>query len=251
MPALSSLILLALTQLAAGPEELDSARHWMAANAAYDAGDWQASIENYEALLARDYDSGFLQYNLGNALLRNGELGRAISALRRAQARLPRNQDVLVNLEFARRSAMDDLEPPAPAAVPRTLFFWHYALSRDELWRVAIVSNLLFWVLFLIRIFLRRRSEALRWTLVLALVVLAGSGGSLAAHALMPLRVAVVLPQELNVYSGPRSDTEVRFKLHAGSEVRLLKHLDEWLRIALPDGEQGWIEARYAQTLDH
>lgn len=259
MLAHTTLLLLALLQPAeptvpasatlGGPEELDSARRLMAANAAYEAGEWQASIDSYEALLERGYDSGLLQYNLGNALLRNGELGRAISALRRARAQLPRNQEVQQNLEFARRSAKDDLLPPEPALVAKTLFFWHYALGPRELWRVAILSNLLFWALLLIRILVRRRLEAVRLALVVTVAVFVASGGSLAARALLPLRVAVVLPPELNVYSGARSDTEVRFRLHAGSEVRLLERLDDWLRIALPDGEQGWIEARYSETL--
>jgi SH3-like domain-containing protein len=62
--------------------------------------------------------------------------------------------------------------------------------------------------------------------------------------------VAVVVPREVDVRSGLRDDTVLRFKLHAGSEVVVREERDGWLRIALPDGEQGWIEAAAAEVVE-
>ena len=76
-----------------------------------------------------------------------------------------------------------------------------------------------------------------------------GSVGSLVAGVVAPTRVAVVVPQEIDVYSGTDRESVVRFKLHAGTEVRLAAERDDWLRIELPDGQQGWIEREHADVV--
>jgi SH3-like domain-containing protein len=46
-----------------------------------------------------------------------------------------------------------------------------------------------------------------------------------------------------------RTDAVVRFVLHGGSEVRVEVESDDWLRVALPDGQQGWLERRYLEIV--
>lgn len=219
------------------------------ANDAYDAGQYQVSIENYEALLEQAFDQGLLHYNLGNAFLRQGELGRAISSYLRARLRLPRNRDIRANLEFARESRKDDLAPPQVSGISRALFFWHYTLSRSELWQIMLFSNLLFWGLLAAAVFFLPHSELLRWTVVGVLIPLMATAGSLLVHRMAASVVVVVVPPEVNVHSGTSADTEVRFQLHAGSEVRWVEQIGEWIRIDLPDGEQGWIDSRHAEIV--
>ncbi len=219
------------------------------ANAAYEAGDYPTAVRLYRSLIERGHDSGFLHFNLGNAYLRNGELGRAIAAYRRSWLRLPRDEDVQANLEFARKTTQDALAAPGPSAVTSTLFFWHYGLSLAELQRAALALNALFWGVLALRLW-RRQSEVLRWTTFLILLPLIAVLASLAVRVVEPQRVAVVVPQEINAQSGPGEDAVVRFKLHAGSEVALRGRRDGWLRIALPDGQQGWIEAEHAEIVE-
>lgn len=227
----------------------DPARLFVLANDAYQAGEYDRAAELYRRILERGIDTGHLHYNLGNAYLRGGELGRAIAAYRRSQLRLPRDEDVRANLEFARRTTRDALEPPSPSPVVSTLFFWHYGLSLGELATATVVGNLLLWGLLAARL-LGRGREALRWLTIAVLVPLLAVGGSLALRLAQPRRVAVVLPQEVAAQSGPGADAVVRFKLHAGTEVRVRDQRDGWLRISLPDGQQGWIEARWAEVVE-
>lgn len=226
----------------AGPET------FLEANAAYEANEYARAVELYRRLVEAGFDAGQLHYNLGNALLRNGELGRAIASYRRAWLRLPRDEDVRANLEFARQTTQDALAAPGPSAVTRALLFWHYGMSLAELKWAALAFNLLFWLLLTIRL-VKRRSEVLRWLTVALLIPLIAVTLSLGARWLAPQRVAVVVPQEVNAHSGPARDDVVRFKLHAGTEVELRDRRDGWLRISLPDGQQGWIEASYAEIV--
>jgi tetratricopeptide (TPR) repeat protein len=232
----------------AGGAATAAAETFVHANAAYDSGDYRRAAELYEELLRAGAENGHLLYNLGNAYLRSGELGRAVAAYRRSQALLPRDQDVAANLAFARRSAKDAVPAPGPSPVAATLVFWHYSLSRAELLRLAVGFNLLFWGLLALRL-AAPGSEAMRWLAGAALVLLLATGGSLLVRLAAPARLAVILPQEVDVHSGTGASSVVRFKLHAGCEVRLIERRDGWLRIALPDGEQGWIEERHALAI--
>ncbi|HVS65164.1 MAG TPA: tetratricopeptide repeat protein [Thermoanaerobaculia bacterium] len=219
---------------------VDAAELFVEANRWYDAGEYGKAVVAYSTLIARGVAGPAVHYNLGNALLRDGRLGAAIAAYRRAKVLSPRDADLDANLRFARASARDALEPPAPGAVRRTLFFWHYSLSASETLRLAVLANLVLFAALSLRLS-RRGSEPLRWVAVIAGVVLLALVGSLVCRWALPLRVAVILPAEVEAFSGTGADTVVRFRLHAGTEVRAVETSGDWVRIALPNGEQGWV----------
>lgn len=226
----------------------DASTLFAAAASAYDAGDYGTAITSFRQILATGLENGHVYYDLGNAYLRNGELGRAIASYRRAETYRPRGQDVRANLDFARKSTKDALTPPEPSEVFSTLFFWHYRLGRGELAVVVLVLNLLFWGSLALRL-LRPASEAWRWISVSFLVLLLLTAGSLAIHRFLPTQVAVVVPQEIAAHNGPAEEEVVRFKLHAGTEVLVADRRDGWLRVELPDGQQGWIPADGAEVV--
>jgi tetratricopeptide (TPR) repeat protein len=232
----------------AAPEDIDPGTVFVQANTAYEEGAYPQAVRLYQQLLAADVENGHLHYNLGNAYLRNGELGRAIASYRRAEAFRPRDQDVQANLSFARKSTKDALTPPDPSEVFSTLFFWHYGLSRSELATVVLVLNLLFWGGLALRL-RYRGSEILRWTNGCLLLLLLLTGASLLAHTAFPQQVAVIVPQEVSAHTGPDAETVVRFKLHAGTEVRVADAREDWLRVQLPDGQQGWVAREQAEVV--
>ncbi len=222
---------------------------FVGANAAYEGGNYSRAIELYSQVRTEGFDSGHLHYNLGNSYLRNGELGRAIASYRRATRRLPRDEDVRANLQFARQSTKDALAPPERSPVLSTLAFWHYGLSPAELEVVVLVLNLLFWTVWTLRLF-HSDSEVLRWMFMLLLVLVVVTLASLVIHRVFPGSVAVIIPQEIEAHTGPDAESVVRFRLHAGTEVRIRDRRPGWLRISLPDGQQGWIDESWAEVVE-
>ncbi len=226
----------------------DPVETFVTANAAYERGDYAQAAALYGRLLDGGRRSGALHYNHGNALLRDGQLGAAVAAYRRALALEPRNQDAAANLLFSRRSARDAIEPPAPSPALRTLFFWHWSASRAELVRAGALLSWLFFGLLVLR---RRRRQ---WA---GLVPAAGAvlglwlalAGSLLVHALRPSRVAVILPPEIEVHSGTDRESVVRFRLHAGTELRAGERRGAWQQVLLPDGQQGFVETRHVAVV--
>jgi hypothetical protein len=228
--------------------EHEAGEIFVRANTAYEERDYEQAIRLYGLLLESHFDNGHLHYNLGNALLRNGELGRAIASYRRGLGLLPRDEDVLANLAFARTSRKDAIAPPETSVLVSTLFFWHQGLSPTELETAVLILNLLFWSTWAFRLF-HRDSEVLRWTFILLLILLVATGGSLVAHRAFPARIAVVVPQEISAHTGPEEGSVVRFKLHAGTEVKVEDRRGSWLRISLPDGQKGWVEEAWVEVV--
>jgi tetratricopeptide (TPR) repeat protein len=228
--------------------EPDPGEIFVRANTAYEERDYDQAIRLYGLLLESRFDNGHLHYNLGNALLRNGELGRAIASYRRGLRLLPRDEDVRANLAFARKSRKDAIAPPETSVLVSTLFFWHQGLNPTELETAVLILNLLFWSTWMFRLF-HRDSEVLRWTFILLLVLLIATAGSVVAHRAFPARIAVVVPQEINAHTGPEEGSVVRFKLHAGTEVEVDDRRGSWLRISLPDGQRGWLEEAWVELV--
>jgi tetratricopeptide (TPR) repeat protein len=219
-----------------------------AANTAYSEERYQEAAEGYRGLIDAGLDHSKLWYNLGNAQLRAGDLGPAIASLLRARARSPRDSEIAANLAFARSSVRDAIAPPEPGEVAGALFFWRYALSASETWWLVLASMIVAGALLAL-LQTRRDSDVLRWATCFALALLLAAAASLASYRFRPRDVAVVLPLEVEVYSGTRVDTVVRFKLHAGSEVAVTDIQNDWVRIELPDGEQGWLQAEQVEVV--
>ena len=230
------------------PTRQQATEQFLGANRAYEAGDYPQAIAGYEALLTKGAGGASVHYNLGNAYLRNGELGKAIASFRRSRNLAPRDGDVRANLEFARQTTRDALAPPEPSPVLSNLLFWHYGLSRSELATVLIFVNLLFWIVAALRLY-HQRSETLRWVSIGSLLLLLAFGTSVFGRQVLSSPVAVVVPQEIEALTAPDTEAVVRFKLHAGTEVLVAEQRQGWVRITLPDGQQAWIEAAWAEIV--
>jgi hypothetical protein len=223
-----------------------AAEIFLNANAAYEDSDYAAAAAGYQRLVREGFDDGRVQFNLGNALLRRGELGRAIAAYRRSQAARPRDEDVRANLDFARQSTKDAIAPPEPSEVLSTLFFWHFRLSHRELVFVLLAVNLVFWAVLGFGLIWPGR-ELIRWTSLTLLLVLLTLATSLFVHRFLDRPVAVIVPQEVAAHTAPDETSVIRFKLHAGTELRVQDERQGWVRVSLPDGQQGWVGEEWVE----
>lgn len=233
-------IKLPLVELSGGLSPALAAEVFLEANAAYKAGAWAKAAAGYSQLVREGFDDGRIQFNLGNSLLRNGELGRAIASYLRSRAQLPREEDVQANLSFARQSTKDAIAPPEPSEVLSTLFFWHYRLSHRELALGLLAVNLIFWATLGLGLVWPGR-ELIRWSSLVLLLLLLTLATSLVLHRFLDRPVAVIVPQEVAAHTAPDEASVVRFKLHAGTELRVQDQRPGWVRVSLPDGQQGWV----------
>jgi tetratricopeptide (TPR) repeat protein len=203
-----------------------------AANRLYEQQQYAEAARAYEALLT-NRPAAAVWFNLGNARLQSGEVGRAIAAYRHALRLEPRARDAAANLVTARGRAGQ----PAPPAE-----FLQRWLSPDE-WAFALLAAVVAWLgLQAARELLpalRRRTAALVWTLG-ALAGLLALGAFVVGVSLRGER-AVVVAREAAVRFGPVEESQAAFTLADGAEVRVLARRPGWAQVRDGAGRTGWM----------
>lgn len=217
------------------------AHQFIEALKAYKAGDFPAAVAGFEAVARKGVRNGDLYYNLGNAHLKNNDLGRAILWYERAARLIPGDPDLTFNLEYARSLAKDAAEETSPSLV-RIFFFWKYQLSARTVIVLAVGANLVFWCLAIAWRLTGKR--VLRRTAILVLipgVVFALTAGFNYYEA-ANIRQGIILPEAVSVRSGWEQNSTELFVLHAGAKVQVVKTADDHLLIRFPKDKIGWIE---------
>jgi tetratricopeptide (TPR) repeat protein len=82
-----------------------------AANEAYQAGDYRAAIEQYQALLDQGYYSPALYHNLGNAWYQIGRPGMAVLNYQRGLDLAPSDRGFRQNMELIREGFAEPIVP--------------------------------------------------------------------------------------------------------------------------------------------
>lgn len=215
-------------------------------NQAYQDGDWAAAIQAYEAVQDGGFNSAGLEYNLGNAYFKSGELGRAILHWERALARAPGDADTRANLELARSLTVDAIEPLPTFWLFSAGSWWMDLFPRGVL--IALVgaawlatgAGAVVWIL--------ARTDLVRglgrWSVIAGGAVVVVLGTTLLAGELgigRPER-GVILVEAVAVRSAPAQDDDLTlFEIHEGTRVRLDETTGEWAEVVLDDGKVGWV----------
>ena len=148
---------LAITADAQGPAATDLMAE---ANARYDREEYAEAAQLYESLVGDGYHDTALYYNLGNAHLGNGDLGRAVLNYLRAREVSPRDPDVWANLELARELTVDRIAAERGSILESVSYAGLRLLNRGELGLLALgmwfvcgvaIGGLLIWRAFPMR----------------------------------------------------------------------------------------------------
>ncbi len=218
------------------------ARRFLDAVVAYEKGEYQAAVDGFEELAEKGAPTPDLGYDLGNAYLKLGDLGRAILWYERAARLAPGDPDVRYNLELA-RSRTRDAAPSESTDWSRLLFFWRGHLATRTLWLLAAGLNALFWAALALRLFLRRRGLHRFGAVCLALALLLGLSAAVDAMDPATRNLGIVLPGELPVRAGIAPESTELFRLHAGARVRVERSETGHLRIRFGEDKVGWVPA--------
>ncbi|BBO83822.1 hypothetical protein DSCO28_43880 [Desulfosarcina ovata subsp. sediminis] len=236
-----TLWVLLLLNLPVGAWGTEDAHTFMDGTAAYQKGDWPAAIDAFQRLADSGIDNGLLFYNLGNAYLKNDDVGHAILWYERALKRTPGNPDLHFNYNYALTLTRDE---PGEKESPllRILFFWKYQLSTATVRWAALLLNAALWTA--LAVLAVRKKRLLRpSTLLTAAAALIFTATAIfnyieAAH----MHDAVILPQEVAVRSGFTDTATQLFVLHAGTRVRVERDSGDYRLIRYTDDKIGWVK---------
>lgn len=217
------------------------ARTFLKGVEAYREGGYGAAVQAFESLAETGVQNPHLYYNLGNACLKNGDLGPAILWYERALKLAPDDPDLNFNHAYAVSLVKDEREDSA-APLYRILFFWRRLLSPNATAVVALTFNGLFWLVLTVR-FIRRKKplKGIAVPLLLAAMIFTATAFYNYYEAAY-LREGIVLPEQISVRSGLSEAATELFVLHAGAKVEIQGQKDGFYRIYFSEGKIGWVK---------
>ena len=235
-------------------QEPSAAEMMAVANLRFERGEYAEAAQQYEALIGLGYRDPSVYYNLGNAYMEDGDLGRAVLNYLRAEELSPRDPDIIANLDLARGRTVDQLEAEGDSLVASAADFGRLWATTTEF----AIAALLLWAIAGVAVGILITRTAIRGRAVLR-------GGTAIAFVVMlvPLvlllsmlfsnpyeNTGVVTARTVEVLSGPGPQYGEEFALHSGAQVRLVDSRHGWLQVALPGGElQGWLPSHAIEAV--
>ena len=230
-----------------------SAEHWDAGNKAYIEGNYDKSIEEYQAILDGGEYSMKLYYNLANAYFKTGAIGKSILYYNKALRIAPSQEDIRHNLAIAEAQTKDRI-----AVIPE--FFlnrWMRGVRNSmscTAWSVLSLAAfgvlLIFALLFLLASRIRWRKMGFYCAMCSFILFIAFTSFAISSrNDMLQHDEAIVMGTAISVKSSPdRSATDL-FILHEGTKVKVLSEVDEWCEVVIADGKKGWTERKHIETI--
>lgn len=211
----------------------------------YEGGRAAEAAAVYEGLISRGVATPAVLFNLGNAWLQAGKVGKAIVSYRRAQAIAPRDTEIAAQLNRAR------LKVGAGATTVEGMGVRALRLLTPNEWAGLALVSVWLWFGSLAAAQLAPKLRPLVSSVAtplavaaLILVSLAGVAGWQAGRT-----VAVVLASDTTVRFGPLEESQVAFTLPDGAELAVTDLKGAWLGVRDAAGRRGWVLARGVQTI--
>ncbi|MEC8636577.1 MAG: tetratricopeptide repeat protein [Bacteroidota bacterium] len=223
------------------------------ANSAYNAGQYENAVMLYKEILESGRHSAELYFNLANSYYRLNQVGESIFYFEKAKQLNPTDEDINVNSNFAQNMAIDAVEVLPKSQITQLREKTIDLFSQDA-WAYFII--LLAWFLvFFWGLYLWNKVPVIKRTffifsLVLGLLLM----GSLSIAVIKSSKTAdttygILFNKKIEVWAEPNSRAEVLFLLHQGTKVQMLDQLQEWRKIRIANGSEGWIKNGRVRSL--
>ncbi|MGB5364194.1 MAG: tetratricopeptide repeat protein [Aureibaculum sp.] len=237
-----SFLIIANFLSAQGPDSL-----FVKANKLYQSEKYDEALNLYNKIDQAGLQSDLLYYNIANAYYKLNKVASAIYYYEKALLLNPNNDDARFNLGFAKRMAIDNIEPLPKTFSQKINENIILKLTYNTWAWVAVGLSFLFAILFFLYHFsynsLYKRIYFITGNIsaFLAMIIIAFAYQN---YNYFSTHIdAIIFAQQTDVKSAPTKSSEVNFELHEGTKVEILESLDNWKKIKIADGRIGWLIA--------
>jgi hypothetical protein len=148
-------------------------------------------------------------------------------------------------LAFANNMTIDAIDAIPEIGVSKLISNTTHSMSFDAWAKWAVVLILLFVGLFLMYYFTYGESiKRFSFVSSIASLILACVAVTFAFHKFnldKNDKPAIVFAKESPVKSEPNLRSEEAFRLHEGTKIQILETVNNWKKVKLSDGKEGWI----------
>ena len=214
-------------------------------NSLYQKGKYEQAVTAYESVLATKKQSAELYFNLGNCYYKLNKVAPAIYNYEKALVLHPEDSEIQNNLRFAQKLTIDEVKE-----VPKVGFSkWLHDLTSTfhyNTWAwISVLFSTLFLLFFLGYYFsqttLYKRLFFFGMFALLFLLFISVAAAISEKDSYDNERPAIVFAEMTLIKNEPQAASATVVTLHEGTTVYVLETLDNWEKIQLADGTQGWI----------
>ena len=238
---------------------------WKAGIEAYNAKDYSAAVEAFEAVIANGYASADVYYNLANAYFKlgqqsessrpfaGGELGRAVLNYERALRLDPTMDDARYNLDIA-KDLTNDTEAVPESFIVRV---WHYVagIMTTNGW-VTLSLVMLGVTAVMVLLYLLHDSVTLRKisffvSLATTVVFILSTIFSIVQLKASDEdnRAVIITHDTTPVHASPDSGSKIIREPSQGVTVEVEREQGEWSEVRFADGEKGWVRTTNVEII--
>ena len=219
------------------------------ANEEYKNQKYTNAISLYDSIVSNNLESSELYYNLGNCYYKTQDWANAIWYYEKSLL-LKKNKNTLQNLELAKLNIIDKIEP-----LPQLFYkkWWQKLLNLLPIKTWQIFTLLSIWMVLILKIVTKFTNYKKTTTasyflnsLTLILVWITYS----CYEKNYNKNEAIIFSSSVSVNSAPTEEIKNLFSLHAGTKIEIIDEIDDWIKIKLADGKNGWIKKSVCKTLE-
>ncbi len=219
----------------------------------FSEGNYGKALEEWTSLYTAGYRSAILDYNIGNAYFKLGNIPASILFYERARLRKPADEDITYNLSIARAMTTDRLDEIPELFFVRWYDFFSLVLASDSWAVISLVSFILCLVFLSFYFYSSKYTIKVTgfWLALVALLLsLASFSFSLRNRKLIhESNKAIIFSPIVNGKSSPDDSGTDLFVIHEGLRVSVEDEVGDWKEIRLPDGNKGWVPANSLEII--
>ncbi len=213
----------------------------------YKNAKFSEAVTNWKKIVDNGQQSAELYFNLGNAHYKLNNIGPSIYYYEKALQLQPNDDDIKTNLAFAQNARIDVIEP-----LPKTVFSrWYKNIAgvfTYNGWAILSVIGVVLFVLFFLLYWfsISETKKRVYFTTSILSIIICIAALVMAFQTYMDYnqnKPAIIFAESTEVKSEPNMGSETAFELHEGTKVQIIGNDQNWMRIELADGKDGWMPA--------
>lgn len=212
----------------------------------YRKGKYEQAIKEYESVLASQQHSAELYFNLGNSYYKLNKVAPAIYNYEKALVLNPDDAEITNNLKFAQKLQIDEIKDIPSVGFSKMVHDFASIFHYNTWAWISVGFSALFLVFFIgyyfSQITLSKRIFFFGMFVLIFLLLISVSVAISEKNDFENEKPAIVFAEMTLVKSEPHKAGNTVFTLHEGTKVFVLETLDNWKKIQLTDGTEGWIK---------
>ena len=215
-------------------------------NDAYLKNNFETAIASYKQLIKEGYQSSELYFNLGNAYYKTDSIANAILYYEKAKKLAPADEDVIANLKLANLKTIDKTETKEQLIFKSWWDNFVNSRSADNRGIWSIIS--LFIAFTALIVFRISRSTIYKQILFVSfsIFLLAALSFFFLAETNHSIQTetgqAILFNSSATIKSAPTENSKDLFIIHEGAKVNIIEKNNNWFRIRLDNGSEGWLQ---------